>query len=148
MLLGNNRSSKLTERLQNVSIAVRMAESYLKQKLLERSQLANKKVCDRYFKESNTPKKIFKVWSEPRTSFHDVTLVTFMTAGKFAVLDMALRQWPGPLSLAIYVDDKACDMLLLELEKRPYFLEKKHVELSIIPGVFVSIYIIVMNCSP
>ena len=106
-------------------------------------ELKDKRVCDRYFNESNTPKEIIKVWSDPDTSFDDITLVTFMSVCKFHVLDMALTQWPGPLSLVIYVDDTNKDRLLPELEKRPYLLKKKHVELSVIPGAFVCNFIII-----
>ena len=125
----------------NVTTVREAMEGYLRKKVHERFLLINEDVCRRYSNESNTAKEIFKVWSGTDTSFDDVTLVTFMSVDKFDIFDMTLRQWSGPLSLAIYVNEKSRDKLLEELKKRPYLLKRKHVELSIIPGAFVSLFL-------
>ena len=141
MMLRNGKHLILHDRMKNLSTVLKALDGYIRQKVHDRFLLINEDVCDRYFNESNTPKEIFRVWSGTDTSFDDVTLVTFMSVDKFDVLDMALRQWTGPLSLAIYVNDKSRDKLLEELKKRPNLLKKKHVELSIIPGAFVSLFL-------
>ena len=130
---GNN-----LDRMTNVSVALRKMDSYLIQKMNERSQMENKAICSRYYSEANTVKKIIPLWTNPNTPFDDVTLVTIMSVGKFHVLDMLLRQWAGPLSLVIYVDAKTRTTLLQLIERKVYLLKKMHVELSIIPGAFVS----------
>ena len=141
MLEWNSKRLIPRNRLVNVSTVLEAVKGYLRKKVHERFLLINEDICRRYSNESNTPKEIFKVWSGTDTSFDDVTLVTFMSVDKFDVFDMTLRQWSGPLSLAIYVNEKSRDKLLEELKKRPYLLKRKHVELSIIPGAFVSLFL-------
>ena len=130
-----------TDKLSDIKKAILKTEPYIRPKLSERIRLVNKDTCVRYFNESIGAEEApaFHVWSDPSASWDDVTLVTFMSVGKFPQLDMMLAQWPGPLSLVIYVDDTTGSELVTELEKRPYLVHKKHVELSIVPGVFVSV---------
>ena len=97
--------------------------------------------CWKYEKEARQERAIEAGIWRPLTDYNvsDVAIVTQLSPDKMSALERILGQWPGPVSVTVYVDLSKTPEALWEISRSALLLSRTNIDLHLVARRGVSI---------